>query len=449
MSKVSVLYLPIGVGTFHMETASDQFARSAAMLREVLSGEEVICPEGGLLSTAALREFIADKTPDLIILENLTFANAAYTYEVLHAFDKTPILLWTLREPAGDGGRLKLNSLTGAFSAGGAIRAMRESDFEYVLGAPEEEQVRRAVYNAALAVRALKQMRSLRLLAVGHTPEGFGFGRALDQELMGTFGVRLLSVEARELIRTAQSYTEEEVREELEQTGRELRGLENMPEKNVQDFARLYRAYRDYVRENEIGALASRCWPDFFTEFGTPVCAVLSLLNSEKVVCSCEADVYGALSMYVGQEMTGSAAFFGDPVAVDENESTITFWHCGMAPTCLAREDTGACVGVHPNRKIGPTAEFGCKPAEKATIFRIGRKKDGSFRFFIAPGSILDRPRQYLGTSLVVQTRENAGQIVNRAVKDGWEPHYAVLYGDCEEALAMLGRMLGAEICEF
>lgn len=447
MRGIRVLYLPIGVGTFHMETASDQFARSVAMLREVLAGEQVICPEGGLLSVDALRCFIADKTPDLIILQNLTFANAAYTYEVLHAFDRTPILLWTLREPAGDGGRLRLNSLTGAFSAGGAIRAMRDTEFEYVLGAPEEEQVKHAVRSAALAARTMKQMRSLRLLAVGHTPEGFGFGRALDQELMGTFGVRLVSVEARELIRTAQSYSEEEIREELEQAGQELKGLETMPEKNVLDFARLYRAYRTYVQEHEIGALASRCWPDFFTDFGTPVCAVLSLLNSEKIVCSCEADVYGALSMYAGQEMTGSAAFFGDPVAVDEKESTITFWHCGMAPTCLAREDTGACVGVHPNRKIGPTAEFGCREAEKAVIFRIGRKKDGTFRFFIRQGSVLDRPRQYLGTSLVIRTEQNAGQIVDRAVRDGWEPHYAVLYGDCADALVMLGHMLGAEVC--
>ena len=134
-------------------------------------------------------------------------------------------------------------------------------------------------------------------------------------------------------------------------------------------------------------------------------------------------------------------------MAVDEKESTITFWHCGMAPTCLAREDTGACVGVHPNRKIGPTAEFGCREAEKAVIFRIGRKKDGTFRFFIRQGSVLDRPRQYLGTSLVIRTEQNAGQIVDRAVRDGWEPHYAVLYGDCADALVMLGHMLGAEVC--
>ena len=57
-------------------------------------------------------------------------------------------------------------------------------------------------------------------------------------------------------------------------------GLDGTPEKNVKDFARLYKAYKDYVAENHIGALSSRCWPDFFTSFGTPVCSVLALLTA-------------------------------------------------------------------------------------------------------------------------------------------------------------------------
>ena len=52
--------------------------------------------------------------PDLIILQNLTFANAAYASEIMHRFRNVPLLLWTLREPVIDGGRLRLNALTGA-----------------------------------------------------------------------------------------------------------------------------------------------------------------------------------------------------------------------------------------------------------------------------------------------------------------------------------------------
>lgn len=70
------------------------------------------------------------------MLQNITFANAAYASEVLKRF-ACPIVLWTLREPVIDGTRLRLNSLTGAYSAGNAITAFRgEGKFEYIFGAP-------------------------------------------------------------------------------------------------------------------------------------------------------------------------------------------------------------------------------------------------------------------------------------------------------------------------
>ncbi len=89
------------------------------------------------------------------------------------------------------------------------------------------------------------------------------------------------------------------------------------------------------------------------------------MLNDMGVASSCESDVYGAMSMYIASELTSSPTFFGDPVSLDEDENTITFWHCGMAACSLARGNN-AEVGVHPNRKIGPTMEFGCKPSENA-----------------------------------------------------------------------------------
>lgn len=141
-------------------------------------------------------------------------------------------------------------------------------------------------------------------------------------------------------------------------------GLDATPERNLCDYSRLYRAYSEYVKQNNIGALASRCWPDFFTSYGTPVCSVLSMLNDDGVACACEADIYGALSMWVGMQLSGSPTFFGDPVSLDERENTVTYWHCGAAACSLARHDTGAVVGVHPNRKIGPAMDFGCEAFE-------------------------------------------------------------------------------------
>ncbi len=445
--EFQVIYAPVGVGTFHMPSADRLFAESAEMLREYC--ENTVVPEDKLLSPEALGAFLEGREPDLIILQNLTFANAAYAAELMHRFPDVPLLLWTLREPVIDGGRLRLNALTGAFSAANTIRQFREGVFEYVYGGPQEQKVRDQVRKMIRAAFVRYEMRSLKVCAIGHTPQGFGFGRALDNDLLGVFGVRQEAVEARELIDLARSYTDAECREYLEDAMSRTVGLADTPEKNRLDFARLYKAYDVFVKEHGIGAVASRCWPDFFTSYGTPVCAVLAMLNDLGVAAACEADMYGALSMWIGMRLSGKSVFFGDPVSLDEKENTLTFWHCGTAACSLARGDTGARIGEHCNRHIGPTMEFGCEAAEHAVVFRIGRDRDGSFRFFIASGKALDRPKQFFGTSSVLAMDKDAETIIRESVLAGWEPHFAVIYADAADELEMLAHMFNAAVTRY
>lgn len=435
-------YVPIGVPTFHLESAQKEFEGSVNMLKRI--DDSVKVPDEMLLSIDKLNAFLDTIKPDLLIVQNITFANSAYISEIIKRFD-CPVLLWTLRELVIDGGRLRLNSLTGAFSASNTLKNYGRS-FEYVFGSPSEGAVCKKINDVIKAARLKKALRSLNFLQIGHTPQGFGFGRGNDLEMLKNFGVTLHSIEARELIDIAKGYSEEDVAQYLTDAKSKINGLENTPEKNRNDFARLYKAYADYCNDNNIGAVSSRCWPDFFTAFGTPVCAVLAMLNDMGVPAACEADTYGGLSMYIGQFLTERPVFFGDPVSMDEGENTITFWHCGTAACSLAREDTGACADVHCNRKIGPTLDFGCKANENAVIFRIGKNENGDFRMFISEGEILDKPKQFNGTSLVVKTKSNAADIINKAVTDGWEPHFAVIYGDAAESIKALANMLGTEV---
>ncbi len=445
--KFQAAYVPIGVGTFHMPSAQAMFDASVKLLKDIC--EDTAVPDEMLLNTDLLNAFLDTVDPDLIILQNLTFANAAYASEVLHRFKDVPILLWTLREPVIDGGRLRLNALTGAFSAANTIRQFRDRPFEYVYGAPDEEKVKDTLTKMIKAARVRQEMQSLKVCAIGHTPQGFGFGRALDNDLLSVFGVRQDAIEARELIDTAKGFSEADIKEYLNDAMNRTVGLDETPEKNRMDFARLYKAYAEFVRKNNIGAVASRCWPDFFVSFGTPVCAVLAMLNDLGVAAACEADMYGALSMWMGMKLSGRSVFFGDPVSLDEKENTITFWHCGTAACSLARKDTGACIGEHCNRHIGPTMEFGCAESEHATIFRIGRNPDGTFRFFITAGKALDRPKQFFGTSVVIETEDSSEKIIHEAIKAGWEPHYAVIFEDVADELEMLAHMFGCEVTRY
>ena len=106
MSSFQLAYVPIGVPTFELVSAGEQFEKSKKMLRALCA--DTVCPDEMLLSIDKLTAFLDGLSPDLIVLQNITFANSAYVSEVLKRFD-CPILLWTLREPVIDGGRLRLN----------------------------------------------------------------------------------------------------------------------------------------------------------------------------------------------------------------------------------------------------------------------------------------------------------------------------------------------------
>ena len=441
--EFNYLYLPIGVPTFHLESASKEFEKSVVLLKSV--DDAVIVPDEMLLSLDKLHAFIDDKHPDFVVVQNITFANGAYMTEILRTLD-CPVLLWTLREPVIDGGRLRLNSLTGAFSAGNVLNSFGRP-FEYVFGSPEEESVKGKVAATLRAARLKTALSRLNVLQIGQTPQGFDFGKAQEEE-MKVFGAKLLSVELVKFFEMAKSYSDEEASEYLEDAKGRIVGLENIKAENVRDFAKLYKAYKEFVRENNIGALSSRCWPDCFVNYGTPVCAVLAILNDLNVPASCEADTFGALTMYMGQFLTGRPTFFGDPVSLDEKENIITFWHCGTAACSLAR-DNKAMAGVHCNRKIGPTLEFGCKAEPRVTVFRVGKKADGTFRIFLASGEALDKPQQFFGTSIVVKMDADAKATVENSVKDGWEPHFVVAMGDVKAEILALANMLEIEVDEF
>lgn len=440
MKEFIPVYIPVGVPTFHLESARNLFERSIKLLRD--NDPAFVVPDDMLLSVDALSEYISDLEPDLIVFQDLTFANAAYMAEVVSRF-RCPMLLWTLREPVIDGTRLRLNSLTGAYSAANAMRSSGMTDYEYVFGSPEEEPVIRKIAACVKAARIKKEMQGLKLATVGEPPQGFDFGRAHEEEMKEIFGVDTVYVSVPDMIERARSYTNEDCEAYMMRSRELTAGLDKTPENNLRDHARLYKAYSEYIRENGIDALASRCWPDYFTGYGTPVCAVLSMLNDDGTAAACEADMYGALSMWTGMQLSSSPVFFGDPVSLNEEENTLTFWHCGTAACTLARKDTGAVVGVHPNRKIGPAMDFGCEAFPEATIFRIGREPDGSYRFFILEGEALDKPKQFTGTSIVIKTTAPIREAVEKSVLDGFEPHFAVMKGHHAETLKTLARMFG------
>jgi hypothetical protein len=50
---------------------------------------------------------------------------------------------------------------------------------------------------------------------------------------------------------------------------------------------------------------------------------------------------------------------------------------------------------------------------------------------------------------MVVQVKNPVKPMITQMVKEGWEPHFAVLYGDVSEELSILADFLSLEIVKY
>ena len=189
------------------------------------------------------------------------------------------LLLWTIPEPVIDGQRLRLNSLTGAYSAANVMENLGKN-FCYVIGSTFADETVDEIKTALLAAKLKYSLTKLNLLQVGNAPAGYGFGKGIETELMRVFGVNLVSVEARELMEAANSYDEDDVRHFIFDVQNIVPNLFNIDRENLFAAGRLFKAYFDYCNQNDIGAVSSCCMHDFINVYGTPICAVLSLTIS-------------------------------------------------------------------------------------------------------------------------------------------------------------------------
>lgn len=438
------VFVPLARTTFYMPSAEENFSKSVEVLKNIF--EDIKVPDKLITEPSDLSDYLAQVVePDLIIYQCTTFISSDFTYEVMRKF-KCPVLIWATREPSIDGTRLKLNSLTGAFSAGNSVYTQNR-DFDFIFGNPDENSVIEGLTKYNKAIELIKALKELVIGVVGNQPAGFGFGNENETDLIGTLGSRIARIEAASIMDMAKKYTKEEVAEDLAELNACTINT-NIPAENMEKYARLHKAFKTFVDENHIGALASRCWPDFFTGFGAPVCAVLSILNDNKVAASCETDIGGTISMFIGSKLTGQATYFGDPVAIDEDCDSIVYWHCGAGASTLANKSCGAKLGVHPNRKIGPVMDFGLKSGE-VTVIRLGKDQNG-YRMFMYKGEALDEPQKFYGTSVTVKPEGGkAAEYVKKFVKDGWEPHFVVVYGDITKEIEIICNLLKIRLFKY
>ena len=223
------------------------------------------------------------------------------------------------------------------------------------------------------------------------------------------------------------------------------------------DWIEQHKGYRKYV------AIAGKCWPAFQTQFGFVPCYVNSRLTGRGIPVSCEVDIYGALSEFIGTCVSDDAVTLLDinnTVPQDMYKESIegkfpytlqdTFmgFHCGNTTS----KKLNACSMKYqmimartlPEEVTQGTLEGDIVPGD-ITFFRLQSTADSQIRAYIAQGEVLPVATKSFGSVGIFAIPE-MGRFYRHVLIEGNFPHHgAVAFGHFGKALYNVFRYLGVE----
>ncbi len=226
------------------------------------------------------------------------------------------------------------------------------------------------------------------------------------------------------------------------------------------DWVEEHKGYRKYV------AIAGKCWPAFQTQFGFVPCYVNSRLTKMGIPVSCEVDIYGALSEFIGTAVSMDAVTLLDinnSVPADLYEQDIkgkfdytlkdTFmgFHCGNTASnklsfCEMRNQKIMARSL-PVEVTNGTLEGDILPGD-IKFFRLQSTADAKLRAYIAHGEVLPVATRSFGAIGIFAIPE-MGRFYRHVLIEGNYPHHgAVAFGHFGKTLYEVFKYLGVDVNE-
>lgn len=460
IGKPSVIgVVAIGRPTFDLELARSNTTRAVDLLEGrgvVLAGSDEILTAAELVEGAvsAMAEDI-----DLLLVIQSTFSDATMVDAAARRY-QGPISIWGFPEER-TGGRLRLNSFCGMNLAAYRLRSIGRrarhlyASVEDAAGALEDllsmdlppEPTRgpssKVPGGGERVLAAVERLRSSKVGVLGDPPDGFYPCVGDAEEIRSAFGTDLRRIDLERLFAEATATKPGLVAAESEAFSGMDR-IDELPDEEVERSARLGSGLEQIRGSLGLDALAVRCWPECFTEFGAAACASIGLLNDRGVPATCEADVYGCLTGLALGEISDGANVSVDLVDPDVRSGTAVLWHCGQLPPSMAMDGIGAIP--HPNRGIGVLAEFALRPG-RVTIARLTRA-GGSHSIVVGSGEMLENPRPFSGTCGVMRFDTDMQNVIDTVLGLGLDHHLGLTYGDHRQELIALAEELSLPVIE-
>ena len=228
------------------------------------------------------------------------------------------------------------------------------------------------------------------------------------------------------------------------------------------DWIEGHKGSRKYV------AIAGKCWPAFQTQFGFVPCYVNSRLTKKGIPVSCEVDIYGALSEYIGSVVSNDIVTLLDinnsvPKDMYNDEikgkfdydykitDTFMGFHCGnTASTKLAfceMKNQKIMARTLPEEVTNGTLEGDLIPGH-ATVYRLQSTSDAKLRAYVAEGEILPVRTRSFGSIGIFAIPEMGRFYRHVLVEKNYPHHAAITFHHNGRLLFEVFKFIGVELSE-
>lgn len=335
----------------------------------------------------------------------------------------------------------------------------------------DANQCAEMIHNFLPVARAIVGLKELKIISFGPRPSNFIACNAPIQPLYD-LGVELEENSELDLLDAYQKHENDSripaiVEDMAAELGRGNAIPDILPrlaqyELTLTDWIRTHKGQRKYV------AFASKCWPAFQPQFGFVPCYVNSRLTARGIPVSCEVDIFGALSEYIGTCVTQDAVTILDinnSVPRDMFEESIsgkTFlkdsytekdlfmgFHCGNTTACKLQSHK-MCNQRIMSRSLPPELTKGTIEGEllpgKTTIYRLQSTSDTRLRAYIAQGEILPVKTKSYGSIGVFAIKDMSRFYRHVLIEKNYPHHAAVLFDHGGKYLFEVFKYLGIPI---
>lgn len=317
--------------------------------------------------------------------------------------------------------------------------------------------------------RAVIGLNNLKIIGFGPRPKDFMACNAPIKQLFN-LGVEIEENSELDLYESFNNHAGDPRIPEVVKEMEEELGTGNKKPEILSKLAQYEITLLDWVEghkgSREFVAIAGKCWPAFQTQFGFVPCYVNSRLTKRGIPVSCEVDIYGALSEFIGTVVSQDAVTLLDinnSVPADMYDADIkgkhdytlkdTFmgFHCGNTASsklsfCEMKYQLIMARSL-PEEVTQGTLEGDIVPGD-ITFFRLQSTSDALLRAYIAQGEVLPVATRSFGAIGVFAIPEMGRFYRHVLIEKNYPHHGAVAFGHFGKTLYEVFKLIGVPVEE-